>query len=103
VSGYEKSLQRVQNFLSDLDNADPDDVPPRLYRRFDEIRQVCLLLLNKEWSQATAAYHRACGPGYADDWPFAAWCGHLIPNIVRDLERYRLAGPAGHSLPHINL
>ena len=39
-----------------------------------------------------AAFHRACGPGYDDDWPFSAWCGHLIPNIVRNLERYRLVG-----------
>ncbi len=91
-SGYDSSLQRVQTFLSDLDNADPDEIPPRVYRRFPEARLVCNMLLHRKWSQAVAVYHQAFGPGYADEWPFTDWNGYLIPNIIRTLERYRLGG-----------
>lgn len=89
-SGYDTQLREVRQFLEMLNTADPDDVPPNLYRRFDQVRGVSQPLLGREWRAAVRAYHEAYGDGYADDWPFAGWCGYLIPNIVRDLEKYRL-------------
>ena len=89
--GYVKRLQDVRRFVDMLNEADPGDVPPRLYRRFDEARHVAAHLLARDWPAAVTAYHAAYGEGYADEWPFVHWCGYLIPNIVRDLERYRLA------------
>ncbi len=89
-SAYVKRLKDVHEFMSELDAADPDDIPPRLYRRFDEVRELGRTLLASNWSEAVRMYHAAYGHGYADDWPFKNWCGYLIPNIIRDLERYRL-------------
>ena len=89
--GYARRLREVRGFVDSLDAADPDDVPPRLYRRFDQARQVCTLLLDQNWTAAVTAYHAAYGEGYTSDWPFSDWCGYLVPNMVHDLERYRLA------------
>ena len=88
--GYAEGLRDVRKFVDMLNEADRDDIPLRLYRRFDEARHVAARLLARDWPAAVTAYHAAYGEGYADDWPFAHWCGYLIPNIVRDLKRYRL-------------
>ena len=88
--GYDGMLRQVAEFSDQLAAADPDDVPPRLYRRCSDARSLCELFLQKRWSEAVALYHELYGPGYSDDWPFSRWCGYLIPNLVRDLERYRL-------------
>ena len=98
-SGYRKYLSGVREFLADLDNADPDKVPPRLFGQFADARRVCNVLLQMKWSEAVAAYHQVYGTGYADRWPFADLCGFLIPNFVQSLERFRLADEQRGSVP----
>ena len=85
--GYEGFIRSATALIDKLNATDPDDVPPRLYRRFPEIREVCELLRTRRWREAVAAYHRYFGEGYADDWPEE---GYAIPNFVKTLEDYRL-------------
>ncbi len=85
--GYEARLKNVQRLREALAAADPDDVAPRLYRRFADVIRVCDMLLERRWSDAVALYHQLFGDGYADDWPDL---GYAVPNFVLDLERYRL-------------
>ena len=85
--GYDSFIRSASALIDKLDAADPDDVPPKLYRRFPEIREVCELLLSRRWHEAVDAYHRYFGEGYADDWPEQ---GYAIPNFVKTLETFRL-------------
>ena len=61
--------------------------PPKLHRRFPQVREVCELLAAKRWTEAVSRYHEYFGAGYADDWPMN---GYAIPNFVKTLENYRL-------------
>lgn len=63
------------------------DVPPRLYRQYPKIIETARLIIEKKWQKATDTYHLFFGAGYADNWPVN---GYLIPNFIRDLEKYRL-------------
>lgn len=85
--GYERFISSATELARKLDATDPDDIAPRLYRRFPEIKEVCELLRTHRWYEAVAAYHRYFGEGYADDWPEQ---GYAIPNFVKTLENYRL-------------
>ena len=85
--GYERFILCATELIGKLDGTDPDDVAPRLYRRFPEIKEVCELLRTRRWHEGVAAYHRYFGEGYADDWPEH---GYAIPNFVKTLENYRL-------------
>ncbi len=85
--GYETYLEGTKKLLIELDNADEDDIPPRLFRQFPNIKEVCRLLIAKNWQQAVSLYHNYFGSAYADDWPLHGYC---IPNFVADLERFRL-------------
>ncbi len=85
--GYESFIRSATALIVKLDATDPDDVPPKLFRRFPEIREVCELLCARRWPEAVTAYHRYFGEGYADDWPEQ---GYAIPNFVKTLEAYRL-------------
>ena len=85
--GYAGFIRSATELIDKLDATDPDDVPPKLYRRFPEIGEVCELLRTRRWPEAVAAYHRYFGEGYADDWPEQ---GYAIPNFVKTLEDYRL-------------
>ena len=85
--GYAEMLAQVRQLMSEIKATDPDDVPPRLFRRFPDVLEVCGLLVEKKWAKAIARYHELFGAGYADDWPMH---GYLVPNLVSDLEVYRV-------------
>lgn len=85
--GYDTYLRHVAELRQELSEADPDDVAPRLYRRFPDVIRVCDLLLDRRWSEAVGLYHEVFGEGYAKDWPDL---GYAVPNCIKDLERYRL-------------
>ena len=85
--GYETFIRSATALIDKLDATDPDDVPPRFFRRFPEIREVCELLCARRWPEAVTSYHHYFGEGYADDWPEQ---GYAIPNSVKTLEAYRL-------------
>lgn len=85
--GYKKYLRHVADLRRELSEADPDDVAPRLYRRFSDVIRVCDLLLERRWSDAVSLYHELFGEGYATDWPDL---GYAVPNFIKTLEQYRL-------------
>lgn len=85
--GYEHFIAYAQEHLDEIAQTDPDDIPPRIYRRYPDVEEVCRLLISKDWQAAVERYHDLFGPGYADDWPMGCYA---IPNFVQTLERYRL-------------
>lgn len=85
--GYESFIRNATELIDKLDATDPDDVPPKVYSLYPEVRDVCELLRTRRWPEAVAAYHRSFGEGYADTWPDL---GYAIPNFVKTLENYRL-------------
>ena len=85
--GYERHLSRVLEIVSELETADADDIPPRLYRQYPGVLELFRLLLAKNWREAVDRYHQSYGAGYADSWPLDSY---LIPNFIHDLETFRL-------------
>ena len=85
--GYERFLRHARQTIDEIDSTDPDDIPPKLYRRFPQVSEVCELLAAKRWDEGVSRYHEYFGAGYADDWPMD---GYAIPNFVKTLENYRL-------------
>lgn len=75
--------------ITRMETTDPDDVPPREYRRYPELRATGELFLTRDWRSAVTAYHESYGPGYADTFPTRI-AGYAIPNLVQNLERFRL-------------
>jgi hypothetical protein len=86
-NGYDTYINWTKELITELESADEDDIPPKLYRQFPKIIEVLHLLVDKNWPEAVKRYHAYFGPGYADDWPLDSFG---IPNFVSDLERYRL-------------
>ena len=68
--GYEGFIRSATAVIDRLNATDPDDVPPKLYRRFPEIREVCELLQR----------------------PALAGSGCRLPPVLRRGLRRRLAG-----------
>ncbi|MFP4409460.1 MAG: hypothetical protein ACLFPW_13145 [Spirochaetaceae bacterium] len=87
--GYEPYLRSIRKLLARMDATDPDDVPPREYRLYPEIRALGERFLERNWQAAVDRYHNRYGPGYADSFPTDSF-GYVIPNLVRTLERFRL-------------
>lgn len=85
--GYDLFITETQNVLHELERADKDDFPLKLYRQFPKIIEVCRLLIDKKWKEATATYHSYFGSGYDDNWPLHS---HLIPNFIAELEKFRM-------------
>jgi len=85
--GYDTYINWTKELITELESADEDDIPPKLYRQFPKILEVARMLIDKNWTGAVETYHSYFGPGYADDWPLDSFG---IPNFVADLERYRL-------------
>lgn len=86
--GYTRVLRRVEQKLEELRSIDPDDISPRLQREIAAFETVAVPLLEQRWQDAVQQYHQIFGPGYADQWP--SHLGYVLPNIVSDLEVYRL-------------
>lgn len=86
-AGYDRYLPGVQETVSELESDDPNDIPPRLYRQYPRVLELCHLLLARNWQQSVDEYHERYGRGYADAWPLDSY---LIPNFVQALERFRL-------------
>jgi hypothetical protein len=85
--GYEKYLDGTEELLVELNNTDEDDISPKIFRQFPKIKEVCDLLILRDWQRAVTHYHNYFGDGYADAWPLHNYC---IPNFVADPERFRL-------------
>ena len=93
-TGYSSLLRLTAELIHDLETADEDDVPPKIYRQYPKIIKVGKLLLKKQWTEAVKTYHEYFGAGYDDEWPLQGMYG--IPNFILDLERYRLHGENIH-------
>ena len=85
--GFEDFIEETRNELREVESADEDDIPPKLFRQFPKVMEVCRLLIDKNWRKACDSYHHHFGPGYADSWPLKSF---LVPNFVKELELYRL-------------
>ena len=92
--GYEPYLRSIRELLHRMETTDPDDVPPRAYRLYPEIRALGELFLNRTWQTAVDRYHDRYGPGYAEGFPTGQF-GYVFPNLVSTLKRYRLREHAG--------
>lgn len=88
-AGYESYVRMAQKTVADIDSADSDDIPPRIYRQYPGVRSVCELVANRQFRDAVALYRKTYGEGYTGTWPVEAF-GYGIPNCVKDLERYLL-------------
>ena len=86
-AGYNLLISETQNELKEIERADEDDIPPKIYRQFPKVMKVCRLLIDKRWQEAVTTYHNYFGPGYADQWPLDSY---LIPNFVSELKKYRM-------------
>jgi hypothetical protein len=86
--GYTKQIRHVREQLERLRATDPDDISPRLHREIAAFETIAIPLMEQRWHDAIHRYHETSGPGYADTWP--SHLGYLIPNIISDLEIYRL-------------
>ena len=84
-AGYDLLISETQNELNEIETADEDDIPPKIYRQFPKVMKVCRLLIDKRWNEAVETYHDYFGPGYADQWPLHSY---LIPNFVSELKKY---------------
>lgn len=87
--GYEPYLRSIRKMIDRIETTDSDDVPPREYRRYPELRALGELFLTRDWRRAVDTYHESYGPGYADTFPIRI-AGYAIPNLVQNLERFRL-------------
>lgn len=67
--GYEPYLRSIRELLDRMETTDPDDVPPREYRLYPEIRALAELFLSRNWQAAVNRYRERYGPGYADSFP----------------------------------
>jgi len=86
-AGYDLLISETQNELQEIEASDEDDIPPKIYRQFPKIMDVCRLLIDRQWKESVETYHNYFGPGYADRWPLHSY---LIPNFVSELEKFRM-------------
>lgn len=86
--GYTRPLRHLRRQLDRFRATPADDISPRMAREIAGIEAIAALLLDHRWQEAVEHYHREYGPGYADHWP--PHVGYLVPNIISDLEIFRL-------------
>ncbi len=89
ADGYDSYIRLAQQIIDNIDTADPDDIPPRIYRQYPAVREVCEHITAKRFGEAVSLYRQTYGEGYTGSWPKDAF-GYGIPNCVKDLERYLL-------------